>query len=154
ERIVAIKLIDASSAHDELTIDRFKKEAQALAKIRHANIVQVYGFGPHGGAWYFAMEHVAGRSLETMIDEASAKSTTIDLRTAMSVVRAIGGGLDAVHAQKLVHRDVKPGNVVIENETGRPVLIDFGLARRKSASSPKLSIAAGTPSYMAPEQAR
>lgn len=148
-RRVAIKLIDPIHAADPATTERFVKEARALAQIRHQNVVQVYAFGPHEDSFFFAMEYVPGRTLEDMIDAGE----TIDTTRSIEIIRAIASGLDAVHAQKLVHRDVKPSNIVMEEATGRPVLIDFGLARRKSVSNPRLSITAGTPSYMAPEQA-
>jgi len=148
-RRVAIKVIDPVNANDPASTERFVKEARALAQIRHDNVVQVYAFGPHQRSFYFAMEYVEGQSLEEAID----RGETVDVVRALEIVRAVANGLGAVHARQLVHRDVKPSNIVIENDTRRPVLIDFGLARRKSASSPKLSITAGTPSYMAPEQA-
>jgi serine/threonine-protein kinase len=154
ERVVAIKLIDPSNANDEKTVERFMKEARALALIRHQNVVQVYAFGPHQGSYYFAMEYVSGESLESVIDAHVTRGETVPFERAMEIVRAIGAGLQAVHDRKLVHRDVKPSNVVLEHETGRPLIIDFGLARRRSASNPRLSIAGGTPMYMAPEQAR
>ncbi|MDB5219158.1 MAG: Serine/threonine protein kinase [Myxococcaceae bacterium] len=149
DRRVAIKVIDAGNASDPATVDRFKKEARALAKIRHQNVVQIYAFGPHESSFYFAMEFVEGRSLEAAIDAGD----TVDVARGVDILRAIAGGLGAVHDLKLVHRDVKPSNIVIEWATGRPVLIDFGLARRRSASNPRFSITAGTPTYMAPEQA-
>jgi serine/threonine-protein kinase len=149
DRSVAIKVIDPRHASDAATVERFKKEAQALAKIRHQNVVQVYSFGPHAGSYYFAMEYVEGRSLETAIDAGE----TVDVVVGVEILSAIASGLAAVHARNLVHRDVKPSNIVMESGTGRPVLIDFGLARRRSASNPKFSITAGTPTYMAPEQA-
>ena len=149
DRCVAIKVIDPRHASDPATVERFKKEAQALAKIRHQNVVQVYSFGPHAGSYYFAMEYVEGKSLESAIDSGE----TVDVVTGVEILSAIASGLAAVHARNLVHRDVKPSNIVLESGTSRPVLIDFGLARRRSASNPKFSITAGTPAYMAPEQA-
>lgn len=149
DRSVAIKVIDPRHASDPATVERFKKEAQALAKIRHHNVVQVYAFGPHASSYYFAMEYVEGRSLETAIDAGE----TVDVVHGVEILSAIASGLAAVHARNLVHRDVKPANIVIEGATKRPVLIDFGLARRRSASNPRFSITAGTPMYMAPEQA-
>jgi serine/threonine protein kinase len=149
DRSVAIKVIDPRHASDPVTIERFKKEAQALAKIRHSNVVQVYAFGPHDRSFYFAMEYVEGRSLESAIDAGD----TVDVAHGIEILRAIASGLAAVHERKLVHRDVKPSNIVVEAGTRRPVLIDFGLARRRSASNPRISITAGTPTYMAPEQA-
>ena len=149
DRSVAIKVIDPGNASDPTSLDRFKKEAQALAKIRHQNVVQIYSFGPHAGSFYFAMEFVEGRSLEAAIDAGD----TVDEAHDIEILTAVASGLAAVHERKLVHRDVKPSNIVIEWATGRPVLIDFGLARRRSRSSPRFSISAGTPLYMAPEQA-
>jgi serine/threonine protein kinase len=149
DRSVAIKLIDPGHASDPTTLERFKKEAQALAKIRHQNVVQVYAFGPHAGSFYFAMEFIEGRSLETAIDAGE----TVDEVQGVGILTAVASGLAAVHERNLVHRDVKPSNIVIERATGRPVLIDFGLARRRSRSNPRFSITAGTPMYMAPEQA-
>lgn len=149
DRSVAIKVIDPRHASDAQSVERFKKEAQALAKIRNHNVVQVYAFGPHASSFYFAMEYVEGRSLEAAIDAGD----TVDVAHGLEVLRAIASGLGAVHERGLVHRDVKPSNIVVEAATGRPVLIDFGLARRRSASNPRFSITAGTPMYMAPEQA-
>ncbi len=154
ERPCAIKFIDPVMAKDQANIERFHKEAKALARVKHPNVVEVYAFGPHAGSVFFAMEYVAGRSLESIVDELAARGETLPLERALEIVRAMASGLTAVHQQGIVHRDVKPSNVVVENETGRPVLIDFGLARRRSASNPRMSITAGTPSYMAPEQSR
>jgi serine/threonine-protein kinase len=155
ERTVALKFIDPGNARDDKTLERFQLEARALAKLKpHPNVVQVWTFGPHAGSFYFAMEFIAGRSIESIIDEHNTREEVFDLARAMRIVRAIGSGLQAVHDQKLVHRDVKPANIVLEKDTARPVLIDFGLARKRSSSSPRMSITAGTPMYMAPEQAR
>lgn len=151
-RPVAIKILEPSA--DPAAGQRFVKEAQALAQVRHENVVQVYAFGPFQLSSYLAMELVVGAPLDSIIDGYECRRTTMELPRAMSILRAVARGLDAVHARKLVHRDVKPGNIIIETGTDRPVLIDFGLARRRSASSPKLSITGGTPSYMAPEQVR
>lgn len=152
DRPVAIKIIEPSP--DPAAGQRFLKEAQALAQLRHENIVQVYAFGPFQHSAYLAMELVAGESLERIIDTHLQSGITVPLPRAIAILRAIGQGLEAVHARQLVHRDVKPANVIVEKGTDRPVLIDFGLARRRSASSPKMSITGGTPMYMAPEQAK
>jgi Protein kinase domain len=151
-RPVAIKIVEPSL--DPAVGLRFMKEAQALAQLRHENIVQVYAFGPFQAASYLAMELVGGESLETLIDSHTAQRSTVALPRAIAILRAIARGLEAVHARRLVHRDVKPANVIVEKGTDRPVLIDFGLARRRTQSSPKMSITGGTPSYMAPEQAK
>lgn len=152
QRPVAIKVIDSSP--DPNVVERFVKEAQALAQVRHENIVQIYAFGPFQQSYFLAMELVVGLPLETIVDGYTARGEQMPLERATKILQAMARGLSAVHAQKLVHRDIKPGNVIIERTTDRPVLIDFGLARRRSTSSPKLSITGGTPSYMAPEQAK
>ncbi len=151
-RAVAIKLVEPRA--DPAIAQRFIKEAQALARVRHENVVQVYAFGEYHQASYLAMELVVGESLEAVIDGYLAAKTTMPLVRALTILRSIVLGLEAVHAQHLVHRDVKPGNIIIEKDTDRPVLIDFGLARRRTASNPRMSITGGTPSYMAPEQSQ
>jgi eukaryotic-like serine/threonine-protein kinase len=150
KRPVAIKLVEP----EPTVLDRFLKEAQALAAVRHENVVQVYTFGPLQDSYYLAMELVVGQSLDAVIDNFTLAGETMPLPRAMNILTALGSGLEAVHARELVHRDLKPANVILEKATDRPVLIDFGLARRRSKSSPKLSITGGTPSYMAPEQSR
>lgn len=152
-RTVAIKVIDPAHGADEETGERFLKEARALAQIRHDNVVQVYAFGPHGDSFYFAMEYIAGRNLDDVLEELNARGESMTPQAAMAIIRPIARGLGAVHDRGLVHRDVKPGNIVLEHGTGRPVLVDFGLARQRSNATAKMSSVAGTPSYMAPEQA-
>jgi len=151
-RSVALKLVDPQLAIGSAK-DEFVKEARALAQVRHANVVQVYAYGVHDLTPFFAMEYVEGTNLDSLIEELADQGTTIELGKAIEIIAAIGRGLDAVHAQHLVHRDVKPSNVMLEKGTGRPVLIDFGLARRKTRSSPGMTLTGGTPQYMAPEQA-
>ena len=153
-RAVAIKMVDPAYAADEAASRYFQQEARSLAQIRHENVVHVYTFGRHEGTYYFAMEYVDGVSLESVIEEHAARGETVDLGRALLILRAIARGLGAVHERRLVHRDVKPGNIVIEKDTGRPVLVDFGLARRAKSSNPRMTTTAGTPSYMPPEQAR
>ena len=150
-RTVAIKVVDPEHGDDEATRERFLKEARALAQIRHENVVQVYAFGPHGDSFYFAMEYIPGKNLDDVLEDLNARQQPMELAQAMPIIRQIARGLGAVHERSLVHRDVKPGNIVIEEGTGRPVLVDFGLARNRTAGA-KVSMIAGTPTYMAPEQ--
>lgn len=153
DRPVALKLVDpmlgAAAAAAE-----FVKEARALAQVRHTHVVQVYAYGIHDHTPFFAMEFIDGVNLDHVLERLAAEGTRMDRARALDIIAAIGRGLDAVHAQKLVHRDVKPSNVMLEHGTGRPVLVDFGLARRKSNSSPVMSLVGGTPQYLSPEQAR
>src|SRR6185369_8114563 len=97
--------------------------------------------------------YLEGQDLGAMIRDHAARGETVPRERALGLLHQIAAGLGAVHARSLVHRDVKPANIVIEERSGRPVLIDFGLARRRTVSSPKVSVIGGTPSYMAPEQA-
>jgi serine/threonine protein kinase len=152
ERIVALKLL-TPTRHDDIALARFRKEARALAQVHHENVVRIFSLGDHLNAPYFAMQFVEGKTLAAIVSEYASRRESFPQARALSIIREIASGLDAVHAHSLVHRDVKPSNIVIEKRSQRPVLIDFGLARRRSASNPNLSAFAGTPLYMAPEQA-
>ena len=129
DRPVAIKVVDQTFAADELAARSFQQEARSLAQIRHENVVHVYTFGRHEGSFYIAMEYVDGPTLDAIIESHAERGETVELGRALRILHAIGRGLSAVHDRKLVHRDVKPANVVIETDSGRPVLVDFGLAR-------------------------
>jgi serine/threonine-protein kinase len=149
DRPLALKLIARELAQDPQTIARFRREAQALATVKHQHVVQVYAYGPHDGAYFFAMEFIDGETLDHMM---SAHGSPLPVERVTEVLRSVASGLDAVHAKKLVHRDVKPGNIVIEHSTGRPVLVDFGLAANVRPTDGRTSFVGGTPYYMAPEQ--
>ena len=153
DRPVALKLVDPQLAQGAAA-EEFVKEARALAQVRHANVVQVYAYGIHDHTPFFAMEFVDGTNLDDILETHASDGTRMDQVRALEIIAAVGRGLDAVHAQSLVHRDVKPSNVMLEHGTGRPVLVDFGLARKKSSSSPTMSLTGGTPQYLSPEQAR
>jgi serine/threonine protein kinase len=149
DRPLALKLIARELSQDSQTIARFRREAQSLATVKHQHVVHVYSYGPHDGAYFFAMEFIDGVTLDHMM---AAHGSPLPLETVTSILRAVASGLGAVHAKKLVHRDVKPGNIVVENGTGRPVLVDFGLAANVRPTDGRTSFVGGTPYYMAPEQ--
>ncbi|MBX3232990.1 MAG: protein kinase [Labilithrix sp.] len=153
-RPAAIKVIGAAATtRAERTLLR---EARAVARLRHENVVQVYSFGSVHGQRYFAMEYVEGESVEELLVRMEETGETLPVETVLDIVTRIASGLSAAHAINLIHRDVKPSNVVIERATGRPVLIDFGIAREVGGapSTRDSFLVAGTPSYMAPEQVR
>jgi len=150
DRTVALKLI-APSWDDPLAEQRLQQEAKALATLRDQHVVQVYAFGRHGSSYFFAMEYVEGRSLDAILHDYRQAGSFLPQHRAITILGRIADGLDAAHARGIVHRDVKPANIVIEEDTGRPVVIDFGLAQQRSA--PKPETIEGTPVYMAPEQA-
>ncbi len=147
ERVGAIKVMQAITP-DADTVARFRHEAQAIAKLRHANIVDVYDFGEYQGTPYMIVEYIPGGSLAGTMAHGA-----LDQATALKYLRGIAAGLDYAHGHGVVHRDVKPANVLLTNE-GTPVLADFGLAKLLQGSSLKsmTGVTTGTPAYMAPEQ--
>jgi serine/threonine-protein kinase len=154
-RRVAIKMIAPEMAAEPLATGRFAREAATLAAIRSEHVVRVMAFGKHGSAHFFVMEYVHGRDVDDIITAHANHGTYVPSHRALAILRQVAKGLTAVHSAGIVHRDVKPGNVVIEEETGRPVLVDFGLARsiERGNGKARSTVGAGTPWYMAPEQA-
>src|SRR6476661_5695606 len=130
---------------------RFLQEARTVARLRHPNIVPVYAAGEAGGLLYFVMEYVPGESLRERMT--SRKTLTVD--EALPILSDLALALDYAHAAGIVHRDVKPENVLLDGETGRAMLMDFGVARAL-ASDGRLTgtgFVLGSPRYMSPEQA-
>lgn len=150
DRPVALKVIAPWLLGDTTATMRFHQEARALASVRSHHVVQLYAFGPHQGSYFYAMEYVQGRSLKQILADHRSHGDTIPVHRALTILAQIAEGIDAVHAAGIVHRDVKPSNIIIEDDTGRPVLVDFGLASPTDEPSQVLSM--GTPLYMAPEQ--
>jgi serine/threonine-protein kinase len=149
KREVAIKIIAPIFAGDSAVAERFHLEGQALASIKSPHIVQVYASGAYGTSHFFAMEYVKGNSLRELLREAKSKGEQVPTFRALTILAEVASGVDAVHAAGLVHRDVKPANILIEEDTGRTVLVDFGLAVPGDRAARTLL---GTPRYMAPEQ--
>jgi hypothetical protein len=147
ERTGAVKVLQAI-APDPDTTARFRHEAQAIAQMRHPNILNVYDFGEYQGTPYMIVEYVPGGSLADRLSQG-----ILDQPTALKYLRGIAAGLDHAHAQGIVHRDVKPANVLLEKDD-TPVLADFGLAKLLQGSSLKsmTGVTTGTPAYMSPEQ--
>jgi len=147
ERTGAIKVMQAI-APDADSVARFRHEAQAIAKLRHPNIVDVYDFGEYQGTPYMIVEYIPGGSLAGVLEHGP-----LDRGTALKYLRGIAAGLDYAHAHGVVHRDVKPANVLLTAEA-TPVLADFGLAKLLQGTSLKsmTGVTTGTPAYMAPEQ--
>ena len=147
ERTGAVKVLQGIAVGPD-AVARFRHEAQAIAQMRHPNIVNVYDFGEYDGTPYMIVEYVAGGSLAGRMQEMA-----LDRVTALKYLRGIGAGLDYAHSLGIVHRDVKPANVLIEKD-GTPVLADFGLVKLLQGSSLQSmsGVTTGTPAYMAPEQ--
>jgi serine/threonine protein kinase len=150
-RNVAIKVLSASLANCGAARRRFLREARAAAAVAHEHVVAVHAVVESAGLPFLVMEYVPGRSLQDRLDREGALGLNEILRIGMQTA----AGLAAAHAQGLVHRDVKPANILLENGVERVRLTDFGLARAAAdAGVTQSGVVAGTPHYMAPEQAR
>ncbi|MBL8721279.1 MAG: response regulator [Myxococcales bacterium] len=146
ERHVALKILRGDGISDGA---RFRREAAMLARLRSAHLATIYAFGFVDREPYFAMELIEGRSLfELWMVHVQAQRAMPVART-VDIIAAAARGLSVAHAQGIVHRDVKPENIMIEDDTGRVVLVDFGVAL--DSHGPNDGMIYGTPEYMAPE---
>src|SRR5215212_6780130 len=128
DRYVAIKLMHAFLAADQDFISRFEREAKNVAALRHPNIVQVFDFDVHNGTPYMVMEYIEGDTLKTHLENLIREGKALPLAEASHIVREVGKALSYAHKQKMIHRDVKPANVMLDN-SGRVILTDFGIAK-------------------------
>ncbi|HVS48729.1 MAG TPA: serine/threonine-protein kinase, partial [Candidatus Dormibacteraeota bacterium] len=147
ERTGAVKILQGI-APDPASTARFRHEAQAIAQMRHPNILNVYDFGEHEGMPYMIVEYVPGGSLGDKLGQGP-----LDPGAALRYLRGVAAGLDYAHGLGIVHRDVKPANILLEKDD-TPVLADFGLVKLMQGTSLRsmTGVTTGTPAYMAPEQ--
>ena len=150
DRIAAIKVIDPGVAHDPEYTRRFKREAQAVAKLSHPNIVGIYQFGTVHGVYYMAMAFIDGVDVEWLIQDYRRERRQMSFDSLLRIVGQIASALDYAHGQGVIHRDVKPGNIMVTQQ-GRAFLTDFGLVR--DMAIPTLGEIFGSPHYISPEQA-
>jgi truncated hemoglobin YjbI len=154
-RLVALKMILAGGHAGPDDLARFRGEAEAVARLKHPNVVQIYDIGEAGGLPYFSLEFVEGGSLERKL-----AGTPLQPNEAAALVETLARAMAAAHAAGLVHRDLKPANVLLTAD-GAPKVTDFGLVKKLDGAGPGQPAAGltatgailGTPSYMAPEQA-
>ena len=125
ERTVALKVITPELAADEGFRQRFQREAQLAASIDHPNVIEVYDADESDGLLFLTMRWVEGTDLGTLLE----RSGRLDPESAVRIIGDIGFALDAAHARGLVHRDIKPGNILIADRDGHVYLTDFGLTR-------------------------
>ncbi len=145
ERTVAVKVLRAHAGPRSRRM--FEREARALASVNHPGVPTIFSFGVHHAHPFFTMELVAGESLSQIIGMHAMHGAVIPLHRGLSLFDRIASALSAAHAAGVLHRDVKPENVLIEGETGRPVLVDFGIAAELGGGAETV----GTPAFMAPE---
>jgi serine/threonine protein kinase len=153
-RHVAIKVIHPYLAKDPEFITRFQREAQNVAALRHPHIVQVYDYDVDEGRPYMVMEFIDGSPLSNKLTKMHAEGQSFTLDEVIRIIKGVGEALAYAHEQEMIHRDVKPANVMIDSR-GRVILTDFGLAKivtdnRLTATGTVM----GTPAYMSPEQCK
>jgi serine/threonine-protein kinase len=152
DRYVALKVMHSHLANDEDFIGRFEREAAAVARLRHPNIVQVHDFDVEGDRYYMVMEFVEGPTLKAELKERSTQSQPFTLPETNHIFSALASAIDYAHSRGMVHRDLKPSNIMF-TEDGQVVLTDFGIARMMGDSHITLTgQVMGTPAYMSPEQ--
>jgi len=148
-RYVAIKVMKSEFSEDKTFVSKFRAEAQSVAGLTHPNVVNVYDVGDENGVYYIVMELVEGITLKKYIE----KRGKIPFKEAVSIAIQVANGMDAAHKHHVVHRDIKPQNIIISKE-GKVKVTDFGIAKAASSSTINSSSTMGSVHYISPEQAR
>src|SRR5512138_1287769 len=167
DRKVAVKILRNLDEEDSDKLERFKREARVIAKLRHPNIVQVHDFDMVDNNPYLVMEYIEGPSLSKYLNDLHQSHRRLPLPQIIRMIRAVASALQYAHNNGIVHRDVKPGNILLTSpstlitvgkplpEDFEPVLTDFGLVRFQDGHRQTTTgHIAGTPAYMSPEQSR
>ena len=167
QRKVAVKILRNQFEDDPNLLERFQREAVVVSRLRHPNIVQIYDFDAVAGHPYLVMEYISGPSLSRYLDAFHAKGKRLDLPVISRLLTSVASALEYAHKMGVIHRDVKPGNILLTSHTAQviagitmpsgfePILTDFGLVRfLNSSRHTTAGQIAGTPAYMSPEQAR
>src|SRR5512142_762001 len=152
KRTVAIKVLPPELAFRSEIKTRFLREAETAAQLNHPNIVDIYAVDEAEGIVYFVMAYITGDNLAKRLHDHGALSVEETRRT----MRDVADALAYAHERGVIHRDIKPDNILIDSQSGRPMVTDFGIARAVSDGDSRLTatgIAIGTPTYMSPEQA-
>jgi serine/threonine protein kinase len=147
ERLVAVKLVKKEMMSDQLAMDNFYREARACARLNHTNIIHIYTFDEYDGQVYLVMELADHGSLDNRIE----KQTRVAELNVLDIGIKIASALDLALKHNLLHRDIKPGNILFDSDN-EPKLVDFGLARSVDVEAEMGSVTEGTPYYVAPEK--
>lgn len=147
-RQVAVKVLKTEFAEDKSFVTKFRAEAQSAANLEHPNIVSIYDVGSEGALYYIVMEYVEGITLKTYI----SKKERLTYNEALSIAIQVGRGIESAHNKGIVHRDIKPQNIIISKE-GNVKVMDFGIARAASSNTISAELM-GSVHYASPEQAR
>jgi eukaryotic-like serine/threonine-protein kinase len=154
DRLVAVKMLVGEGAQNSTVVSRFQSEARSAAALRHPNIVAVYQIGECPEGHFFVMEYVKGPTLQTVIEK-QGQDQPLPLGWAVNLMIPVVDAVHYAHTKGIIHRDLKPANIMIDRASNRPVVLDFGIARRldEPAGLTRAGVVIGTPSYMPPEQA-
>ncbi len=147
-REVAIKILKQEFSEDATFVAKFRSEAQSAAGLEHPNIVNIYDVGSENGMYFIVMEYVEGITLKTYIE----KKGQLNFKEAISIAIQVGRGIEAAHQKGIIHRDIKPQNIIISTE-GKVKVTDFGIARAASSNTIHADVM-GSVHYSSPEQAR
>ena len=154
KRPVAIKIITLDPDRAKELMKRFEREGHIMAKLeKHPNIISVYRANSDDETRYLAMEFIDGLTLTDRMAEYKQNGAYMPFEEIVSIMRQIANALDFAHKNGVIHRDIKPGNIMIEGEGGRAVLMDFGLVMQAGTDNSTMGTAFGTPRYISPEQA-
>lgn len=151
--VVALKVLPPQLAHNERYVQRFEREGKSVARLRHPNIVQTYETGAVDGYHYMAMQFVDGQTLTDLLRD---RRTLLPFPEVVEIIRQVAAALDYAHNLGVLHRDIKNSNIMIDR-SGRALLMDFGVAKLVDEDNTAYTVVGttvGTPSFMAPEQAR
>ena len=157
---VAVKVMRPEISVDEVGVSRFRREAEIVASLEHPGIIPILTVGSEHGLHYFVMQYVEGKSLDALLDEHRAEESLMPIETATRILNAAAVTLAYAHGRGIVHRDVKPANIMLDGE-GRVLLTDFGISKNATATASAVTVSRltdtgtvlGTPQYLAPEQA-
>lgn len=148
QRQVVIKVLMYSHTLEAMYRDFFQQEAEVIAALEHPAIVPIYDFGWHGPQPYIIMRYMSGGSLQDRLNQGELKLTEM-----AHILKRVADALDAAHARSIIHRDVKPSNILFDG-TGESFLSDFGIAKSRTITDDEGEWLVGTPAYMSPEQAQ